>query len=402
MENRDDALPPRQASEESRQVRIAIIIEKMDATRGGREKSTAQIADHLASRGHDVTILCQIARAGEDVKVIQMGKRGLTRRNKIAAFVSAVGDHIRREHYDVTHSMLPIPGADVYQPRGGTIPGQIEGSCRRWGRAGWLRRRVFEPVNFHRNKLREYERVVADDAHTLCLAVSQMVADEFADHYGRTENVLVVPNGVDIPELDDDQRANWRQHHRFRLGVGADDPVFICVATNFALKGVDPMIRAFAKWNDLRHSDSNARLLVIGRESTEGYQRIAGLLGVGSKVIFLPPTDNVFEWYSAADACVLLSHYDPCSRTVLEAVRWGVPSITTAHNGACELISDGAGVVVSNAQDRWATVEAFELLSDPKVRGRMSQRCDEISDQLSMDRHVDRLLEAYAGGVTAK
>jgi len=376
-------------------MRVALVIEAMDPSRGGREISTAQIATGLARLGCDVTVLCRSGSWPDDrVKIEQLGRRGMLRVSRMSNFVAAAGAAAAGGDYDVVHAMLPVSGADVYQPRGGTVPGQIEASVRRWKLAGPLRKAVFEPLNLSRRRLGRLERALVADTSVMCLAVSEMVAQEFTRHYGRSDNVRVVYNGVEIPSIDPEDWAQWRQQVRYKLGVGQDDPVFISVATNFPLKGVTEAIRAFSKWLD-RGGCANARLVVVGRELVEGYRRLAGMRGVGSRVVFVPPTREILQWYAAADACILLSWYDPCSRTVLEATTLGIPSITTVYNGAAEILADGAGFVVRSPDDISATVAALEALADPQTRARCRQACAQAAGAASMARHVEQLLGIY-------
>ena len=378
-------------------MKIALVIERTDSSRGGRETSAAQIAAGLVRRGHDVTVLCQRGcPLAEGVKVRELGGKGLFRVRKLKDFVARAGAAIREQHYDIVHAMLPLPGANVYQLRGGTAPAQRAASLRRRSPVSrplvWL----LERLNFRRNLMAELERQVVGNGDVLCLPVSQMVAAELERFYRRSAGLRVIYNGVDVPAVDDAQRADWRQKTRYELGVKSDEMVFLCVAANFELKGVAETIAAFARWYYARPSRPEARLVIVGREIAEGYQRIAGLREVGKQVVFVPPTLEVFRWYSAADACILLSWYDPCSRVVLEATRWGVPSITTVFNGAAEVLSRGAGIVVSSPKNSREVVKAMDDLADPASRQRRRRACLDVADSLSMDRHVEELLEAYA------
>jgi len=385
-------------------VKVALVIERMDPSRGGRETSTAQIAVEIARRGHEVTVLCRKGSwTTEGVQVRALGARGLGKARRAGNFVSDVRRVAETEPFDIIHATLPVPGANVYQPRGGTVPAQSEASLRRRGAAGRFVSTAVGPFRRLRARMGELERQVVSDPRTLCLAVSQMVADELDRHYRRRDGVRVIYNAVDVPDVDGETRAHWRQELRYRLGVGSADPVFITVArSNFALKGVTETIVAFAEWVHSARSGREARLVIVGGDWTESYQRFAGLRQVGGQVAFIPWTDEVFRWYSAADACVLLSWYDPCSRVVLEAVRWGVPAVTTRYNGASEVLRDGAGVVVDSPKDREGVVAAMNLFADPDRRLRASEACRAVADNLSIERHVDELLEAYGEATRRK
>jgi UDP-glucose:(heptosyl)LPS alpha-1,3-glucosyltransferase len=378
-------------------MKIALVIERMMVKRGGRETSTGEIASALARRDHEVTILCQRGSwSAEGVQVRPLGGGGVLRFRSLASFVAAVQREISEQFYDAVHAMLPIPGAHIYQPRGGTVPAQRKASFRRRSALELPAVLFVQSLNFRRGAMGRLERKVAADPNVLCLAVSEMVADEFQHYYERTRGVRVIYNGVEVPDPECVERPDWRQRLRFQLGVSKGDPVFLTVANNFSLKGVVETIAAFAQWYHSHHREINAKLVLVGRDLVEGYRRYAGFREVGSQVVFVPPTDEIFKWYAAADACILLSWYDPCSRVVLEAIRWGIPSITTIYNGASEVLGEGAGVVVSSPRDKRAVVNALDQLSDPRRRSEMSRACLDIADHLSVDRHVEELLSAYA------
>ncbi len=372
----------------------------MDIARGGRERSTAQIAEALARRGGDVTVLCQQASwSAGGVQVRALGRRGLGRVSRLKNFVADVQSQMRLGQYDIVHAMLPVPGANVYQPRGGTVPGQRGACLRRRDPVGRALAAAAEPLNLRRRRMGRLEREVVADRRVLCLPGSRMVAAELQWYYGRTEGVRVVYNAVDVPDCDLPRRTEWRRARREELGVDEEATVFLTVATNFELKGVAEAIVAFARWYDSTGRRRPARLVAVGRQMPESYQQVAGMRSVGEEVIFIGPTEEVFQWYAAADGVVLLSWYDPCSRVVLEALRWGIPSITTTYNGAAELLAGGAGAVVESPRDTAAVAAAMDRLADPRRRAEMAAACRRVAGAASLDRHVDELLDAYAAAV---
>ena len=374
-------------------MRIALVIERMDPLRGGRETYTARLAEALVRRGHEVTVLCQSGSwTCEGVEVRRLGRRGLRRTRRLLAFIQ---DAAEAADYDVVHAMLTMPGADIYHPHGGTVPGSLAANRRRRGPAGRLLHRIASPLNASRRLRARLERRIMADPSVICLAVSEMIAGHFREYYGRQRGVRVAFNGVDVPDWTDEQRRDHRQRVRSRLGVGDDDPVFLTVATNFPLKGVAETIAAMAKWYHARGGEVNPRLVVVGRDRAEGYQRLASRLGIAPLVVFEPPTKEIFRWYSAADALVLLTWYDPCSLTVLEAARWGIPSLTTAFNGAREALGDEAGLVVDSPRDTCGILSALDALADPARRTRRAEACGALREYLGMDRHVDELLAIY-------
>ncbi|MCP4375372.1 MAG: glycosyltransferase family 4 protein, partial [bacterium] len=132
-----------------------------------------------------------------------------------------------------------------------------------------------------------------------------------------------------------------------------------------------------------------------GRQSPDRCMKLAVALGLGDAIVFIPPTENVFQWYAAADAVILLSWYDPCSRVVLEAAGWGIPSITTRFNGAAEAFAGGGCIVVDSPRDTSAIVAGYAALADPATRKEHSQACIRLGDYLSLERHIKELIDAY-------
>ena len=384
-----------------KKLKIALVIEHMDPARGGRETSTAQIACALARRGHEVTILCRSgALDAPGVVVDPLGTRGRWRSVQLDSFVADVQEAARAGRFDIVHAMLPVPGADVYQLRGGTVPGQRMAGRRRRGFLAGLVAGLCEPFNRHRARMARLEWQVVADRQVMCLPVSGMVAGELAGYYDRLERVRVVYNGVEVPAADSAWRSQWRLRRREELGIGPEAVVFLTVANNFLLKGVPEAICALSGWYDRRgggrRADIDVRLVVIGNGDMELAKRWAGIHGVADKVHVLGYVRDIFTWYAAADAVMLLSWYDPCSRVVLEATRWGVPSITTRFNGAAEVLAGGAGLLVDSPTDVDYVAAAMDALTDPRCREACSAACARVADELSIERHVDRLLAAYA------
>ncbi len=377
-------------------MKIALVIERFDPSRGGREVSTAQIASALARRGQEVTIFCQSCRdACEGVRVLPLKARGLDRSARLASFVESVRGAAAEGGYEIVHATLPVPCANVYQPRGGLVGAQAAASLRRRRGGSRFGATLAQPLNHRRRRMQRIERKLVADPRTLCLAVSEMVAREFMHYYARSRDVRVIYNGVEVPDVGAEQRAQWRREYRERVSVAPGSPIFLTVAKNFALKGVAETIEAFAQWYHSPEGSRGARLVVVGRSKVRRYRRLAARRKVAKQVVFAAPAENVFPWYAAADVCVLLSWYDPCSRVVLEATRWGIPSITTVYNGAAEVLARGAGIVLGSPRDTPAVVRAMTELTDADRRAERAGACRQVGDLLDMGRHVDELLDAY-------
>jgi glycosyltransferase involved in cell wall biosynthesis len=70
--------------------------------------------------------------------------------------------------------------------------------------------------------------------------------------------------------------------------------------------------------------------------------------------------------------------------------------ITTLHNGAAELITDGLeGHVIRDADDTSALKNALIELANPEVRTRMRLRALTLASRCNFQRNVDELENVY-------
>ncbi len=114
------------------------------------------------------------------------------------------------------------------------------------------------------------------------------------------------------------------------------------------------------------------------------------------RVQFLGSRTDVSELYLAADVCVLPTYNDPCSRTVLEALSFGLPCITTAYDGSSECIRDGEqGFVIDSPDSVDALANALDKLSDEPTRRYMSEKARTLGALVSMRRHATEVLRLY-------
>ena len=377
---------------------IALAIERMDPSRGGREMSVAQIAVELAARGHRVTILCHTGHwQQEGVEIRMLGDAGASLRkpSQLQRFVRDVA--AAGEEYDILHATLPVPGANVYQPRGGTIPGQRTARLRRCNLLRSIPARLGDRFNRLRALRWRLERELVSDPRCEHLAVSKMIAEEYAYHYDLADRVRVVYNAVEPPAPSHLSNAEARSALRQRLGWDADDVVFLTVATNFALKGVGEWLGHVARWRK-QGGDAPVRLLLIGDRRAGVYRARAASLGLEEIAAVQGPADReqVAQAYAASDAVALLSWYDPCSRVVLEAVRCGLPAVTTIFNGAADvLVRHGCGEVVHSPRHVEGVHASLDRLTDGRNRRRLADACAGAQAELSIARHVDELETVY-------
>ncbi len=379
-------------------MKVAVIIQSIDVRRGGAETSTVQFVHELARRGCDVHVITTSRVPSSPAMTVhtlpvQRGTRG----SQAAQFMRRAAAEIRQGDFDVVHSMLPVPGCDVYQPRGGTAAESVQRNLAMIrSPVGRRAKRIGNRLNAKQQaQLRQEKQLFARSPETMVAAVSQYVVDQLVRHYDLSESrIRLVYNGVNVDPASDRRRRQDRRGLRKQFGIGPETLVLLTVAHNFRLKGIAKVIEAVALL--ARRHDTPTKLLVVGRDNPARFERSAQRLGVADRVVFVGPSDRVGAFYHAADLLIHPTYYDPCSRVVLEALVSGVPAITTRHNGAAEVIQDGVhGYVIDSADAVDSLAEGIERLMDESHRAECGRQGRMLQDRLSMARHADELLTIY-------
>lgn len=381
-------------------MKVALIMQHVDSGRGGAETSVGQYTRHLAQRGCQVHVYTTSAAPADDVGGVAfhtIPNRCPLRSVRTRRFVRQAVEQIHREPFDVVHAVTCCPHADIYQPRGGTIAETTLrnlAACARTGRR--LARRLGRALDpNHRMALRLERQVCRQAQRPIIAAVSDYVADQFRRHYDLgPPRVRVVFNGVDAPEADPAGTRRDRHQVRQALGLGEGVVLALLVAHNFRLKGLASAVRALGKV--VQRTDKDTRLLVLGRDKPLAYKKLAGALGVADKLIVHGPTIDAWPFFHAADLLVHPTYYDACSRVVLEALTAGLPVITTRHNGAAEVITDGQeGYVIDSASEIDALADRWLRLTDADLRRACCDHALAKRECVSMSRHVDQMLALY-------
>ncbi|HYE20423.1 MAG TPA: glycosyltransferase family 4 protein [Tepidisphaeraceae bacterium] len=389
-----------------------MIILHADAARGGAERYTIDLAQGLARRGHEVTIVAQTSAgrpAGVEVVELPPARSAVSRTAKYDDFCRQVEGHVAGRAYDVVHAMLPVSACDVYHPHAGVAADAIATGHRKHA-SKWRRllAKVFSRWSRRRRRFAQVERQLLAGAGrrpvTICL--SEYVARSVRKHYELAdEDLATLFNSVDLGKYDPAARPGERRDYRKGLGVTDDAPVALIVAQDFARKGVREAIEALAQVVGRHTGPAGERpmLLVVGRDAASPYRRVAGRLGVAHRVRFAGGANDVYPAYAGADYFVLPTRHDPCSLVVLEALAMGLPVVSTRQNGACEIMTPGQhGFVLDSAADVRGLATAMTALADPDTRLLMSNACLALRPRLSYDTHLETVEGIYARAIARR
>jgi glycosyltransferase involved in cell wall biosynthesis len=172
---------------------------------------------------------------------------------------------------------------------------------------------------------------------------------------------------------------------RQTLGVPLDAPTALFFGSIRPYKGLDVLLRAFAK---VRDRVPNAQLIIAGRpwENFDAYQRIIEEFGLSDRVrIFLGyiPTEEVKLYFSAADLVVLpYRSFAAQSGVGLTAAAFGKPVVVSRVGGLPDLQGDARWVVEPNDPSSLADAMALALENREELERQSAaarRRCEEMS-----------------------
>ncbi len=177
----------------------------------------------------------------------------------------------------------------------------------------------------------------------------------------------MIPCGTDISTF----HAIPRIEARVKLGLKLNESIVLYVGRFDPRKGIETLVRACAQLGD----QPNLRLVIVGGsdpDSVDGKERerieqIVWETGMAAQTTFVGRVghDLLPLYYTAADVCVIPSHYEPFGLVAIEAMACGTPVVASAVGGLkFSVVPEETGLLVP-AQDTSGFAEAIDrILSD--------------------------------------
>lgn len=379
-------------------MKIALIRQKYTPF-GGAERYMARLIDGLADNGHEVHVFA--AQWDSDGK-----QKAIFHRVPIIKFPGWLKNltfsvNCRRllaqESFDVVFSLERTLRQDIY--RAG------DGCHRQWliqknlgkGLLAWLATylNLLQLVYIWLEK-----RLFTDPELKTIIANSCRGKDEIIALYGvNPDKIQVVHNGVDVPEVTAQEREESRDKLADTYGIGKQLRI-LYVGSGFRRKGVPALIQAAALLEIPFH------LFIVGKGRLGAYRRLAQRLGIGRQVTFTGPRKDVELFYKGCEVFAFPTLYDPFSNATLEAMAYGLPTVTTLYNGVSELIEDGQnGYLLPDPLDAAQLADIITRLQPEGERLRLGRSAETTARMFTMEKNVQatlRIIESVAAGSTAK
>ena len=360
-------------------------------TKGGVEKRVWELARRFVGRGHEVHLLVphawdgppSIERDGVILRGVSSRRDLYTRKGRRAVFpalVHALGVYrlLRREHFDLVDCQIPAHLAAL-ATRAALLDKPEVSQVITWHEVwenSWMDEMGLLLGHFGRVVERSVTRIPA-----IHVTVSEHNAASLS-RLGREVETVIHP-GVQVFEHDFSE-------------VPESDILF--VGRLVPTKNVGLLLRATAT---LTAGGLRPRVLIVGDgPSREGWERLAGDLGLNDLVTFTGPISDegrLMATISLARVLALPSVREGFGMIALEAAAHGVPVVTVDHerNAARHVVSHGVSGL-SVPPDPADFADALQsILGDEDNRLRLSRGAFESARYATWDRAVDRTEAVY-------
>ncbi len=213
------------------------------------------------------------------------------------------------------------------------------------------------------------------------------------------------PNGVD-PDRFSPATADQRVALRRQLGLPVERRLILFVGVLSPDK--QPHV-LFDAWLRMQQDPSLASTLVlVGSTSPTQFEADAGLAGrirreadrsaFGDRVVFVPPTNQIQDYFRAADVYAMPSAREGLPIALLEAMACGLPSVASHLPGATDVMVESGvnGLLVTPGDPAALAAGLSAVLADPGNAARMGARARQtIEERYTFARVADTWLAAY-------
>ena len=371
---------------ESSQVKIALIHKRLDL-KGGTERDLFLTAQGLCGLGHEVHLLCSefaitppSDMASHQVRTVPLGRTA-----ELWSAALATRSLLQAGGYDTVVSFGRFLAADVVRCGGGTHRGFLE----RMGRAGGVRRQLWQSVSaYHRSVLAIERRQFESPRLKKIIAVSNAVKRDVLANYPVAEDkITVLYNGVDARRFHPGRSCEERRRVRERWKIPPNAPLVLFVGSGFRRKGLD---RLLPLWRSPQLAD--CYLLVVGADARMAQYRARAAALAPGRIVFADRQDDVENYYAAADLVALVSLQEAFGNVVLEALAAGLPVLVSCEVGAAEILEEDLSEgVVEQPDDRSELERKLLRLLERASDAAFARQARQIAEAHSWDEHFRKL-----------
>ncbi len=377
---------------------------------GGVARHTFCLVKHLRRLG----VSCKVLSFG-DPRIIQEGvvfikpsssvisrsNRPLANDSKVLVDIlrltTAAKKLVANEKFDVVHVEEPYVGAFVTFKRKittihDTSYGELKPILRGSLSSPSLKRALFYVLMGF-----GFEQACVASSRVIITPYEHVKEELLRIYRTPKEKIKVIVNGVDALDIPETCNSENKVAAKRKLGLPMTDHLIFTTAQHIARKRLDTLVEAVKL---LRGKEVKEFHVVIGgdgplRLSVMGLVRKYGL----EKDILLPgwvSREQLELYYQAADIFALPSEYEAGPLTLLEAMAYGVPVVSSRIDGFASLIRDGIDGLLFPVGDPHALSDCVKkLLLDDPLRSQISSSAKLFAQRFDWKTVAEETLRVY-------
>jgi D-inositol-3-phosphate glycosyltransferase len=250
----------------------------------------------------------------------------------------------------------------------GIFPG-IDAAARAGVPSLWAIHESFEPAVYRYicwgpNGMHPYvqRRFKACFQSTRALIFEARQTAEIFAHLSSPEQRFIVDYGVDVDAIEAYQASIDRSALRAAAGFDDEDVIMVVVGVVEPRKAQAAVVAAF---DQLARAHPHLRLVLVGTHPSPYNERVREQItrsAFGARVSLVPIGPNVYPWYAIADLLVCASDIESLPRSILEAMAFELPVVSTDAFGIADLIDDGQTGWLTRSRDLEGLVGLLHLV----------------------------------------
>jgi glycosyltransferase involved in cell wall biosynthesis len=195
---------------------------------------------------------------------------------------------------------------------------------------------ILEPPTIAHTRLATEQRILTEGDRVV--ATSPQEKEHLRSFVAKKGAIDIIPCGVNLQTFHQMSKIEARSI----LGLDPQAAIVLYVGRFDPRKGIETLVKAFAQVKEKTTANS-PRLIIVGGsdpQRADGQEKeiIANLvqsLEIGSHTEFVGQVghDRLPLYYTAADVCVVPSHYEPFGLVAIEAMACGTPVIASNVGG---------------------------------------------------------------------
>ncbi|MFT7244048.1 MAG: UDP-glucose:(heptosyl)LPS alpha-1,3-glucosyltransferase [Candidatus Azotimanducaceae bacterium] len=355
---------------------------------GGLQRDFMRIALDCQRRGHEIRVYT-LSWAGEipkEFEVVIVPVNALTNHTRYKNYSDWVQKSLQADPVDCVVGINKMPGLDIYYAADSCYEEKAQ------SQRGWLYRQLPRYEHFA-----EYERAVFGEHESVeVLMISETQKPFFKKYYGTPESRMhFLPPGISHDRIAPENAEEVRQKKRRELNVADDEKLVLMVGSGFIKKGLRRALYAI-KFLD-RALRQKTWFYIIGEDNQAPFKRLALLLGISDRVVFMSGRDDVPAFMLAGDLLLHPAMDENAGIVLLEAIVSGLPVLATDICGYGHYIEEaGVGELVPSPfkqSDLNQRLQRLLMLDQRAEWWRRGKVFAETADIYSLPQEASRIVE---------